>query len=1147
MASVLSVSKEHHEPLRQRRASESVALANAPTPPPETPPETPPAAWTDDEWAADLSAAAAALQGDDNVLARAARELDAGAATIAGIEVAAATPGQGHATGLVNGGATCFLNAVLQLLAALSCDVCEPIFDAATRGVGGALVRELALLLARLRACRRRAIRTNALTEAMGWGLEERRQQADSHEALRLLVDVLVDSGVNLSALQGEVVDALVCDVCGAARRRTDKVMDVVVSTGDGDEPWSVAKGLELFSAAEVLDGDNAVWCDACSKRSTSAKSLAITKPPTVLFVVIARFEVGPDGRRKKLSKRVSYEATIAVGAADDYCLVGVLAHIGTAVSGHYVSFTKPGPAPGERLPDWPRSGTWLSCDDATVSVVDEDKVMTFAREGGGSTPYILVYRRMDPNASGPAAPLPAVLADALAADDKACARAHDAIALASKVQRCSVRLMHRDGVVCRAHPTAHALNLHSLADGRVCARAAAKAIHAVVSEEDLDTGGHVRLFSSLEAVAAGRKTARLRLSFPGTDRPGPPIGTEAGALKEAAASVQGDVLELWLEVPASDNPGTAVVVYWWVGGPLPVSDDDPDADDRGAEEALEAGTVVLAASDSDEDVRHAVVAAAKQASCAPKAFTADDMPERLEVTRTEENGGAFVAELRVGPGVAGDTWTAALARAREVLKVHWELAEGLGSGPRQGSLRARRADTVARLRARIAGAAALDAEAVRLRTRRQGAHVQELTPAPVTEAAPAVSGSSLAASPPPPPPPPPPMPGTQPRAKQSRPLVPATLDSAELCDGSSAFVFVEGGPRLRHGEVCLRLHLLAREARWHPEGQDPSSPFRCRAKGPGTMEVLAPSSATVDALREALSRCLEPRPSPGRLRLNIRSGKYHGAYWRAKSTVGAAVGARGSAGAGGGQDPGVAVRFLPDGEEETLEVHHAVLLARTWDPLAEGQEALLGEAAEVVVQRKGDVQASLSAIAKAVGQGTDVRGLTFGRMPISAKSPKPSTLFRISWRTAELPPGPLRDGDTILVVGEESLRQARSAAMAAAPAVAAAAPPASSPVPRRRPQPASERALKVRLADSDERLPTGGTGRATLCVCNWQVHAQRPGESRAWRWLVAAGFPARTHLNALERWWPPRALSPAQMGIRHDVSVDRARTVQGC
>ena len=61
----------------------------------------------------------------------------------------------------------------------------------------------------------------------------------------------------------------------------------------------SIKESLEAFVEGEMLEGDNAYYCEKCEKKVNTLKRCCIKRMPNVLFMVLKRFEFNFDTMTK--------------------------------------------------------------------------------------------------------------------------------------------------------------------------------------------------------------------------------------------------------------------------------------------------------------------------------------------------------------------------------------------------------------------------------------------------------------------------------------------------------------------------------------------------------------------------------------------------------------------------------------------------------------------------------------------------------------------------------------------------------------------------------------------------------------------------------------------------------------------------------
>jgi len=164
---------------------------------------------------------------------------------------------------------------------------------------------------------------------------------------------------------------------------------------------------LKSFADPEELDESNAWYCKKCTKHQTAFKILELYKLPKIFIIHLKRFKTGDNTRWNRTESKISDMITFPLEDFDlkpfvnnpnlpsdyfskelngdglngseevRYDLVGVIHHIGSLNSGHYITFAKNA-----------KSGEWYKYDDEKVKKVESTaQIVT-------DTAYILFYQR---------------------------------------------------------------------------------------------------------------------------------------------------------------------------------------------------------------------------------------------------------------------------------------------------------------------------------------------------------------------------------------------------------------------------------------------------------------------------------------------------------------------------------------------------------------------------------------------------------------------------------------------------------------------------------------------------------------------------------------------------------------------------------
>lgn len=189
--------------------------------------------------------------------------------------------------GLVNQGATCYLNALLKVLFNISA-FRNAIFQNQN---DSAIMTALQKLFGLLSYSTRYAVGTKDLTSAFGWSNAEVFDQHDVLELFSVLLDVVekessIDSDLLSKLFRGGQIDVVACPSC-QYRSETDAVyLDIPLHIPEGSRHnHELLDLIKMYSADEHLSADNAIECSKCKERVQATRSVAIgTLPQVILF-----------------------------------------------------------------------------------------------------------------------------------------------------------------------------------------------------------------------------------------------------------------------------------------------------------------------------------------------------------------------------------------------------------------------------------------------------------------------------------------------------------------------------------------------------------------------------------------------------------------------------------------------------------------------------------------------------------------------------------------------------------------------------------------------------------------------------------------------------------------------------------------------
>mmetsp|Transcript_15523 Transcript_15523/g.48578 ORF Transcript_15523/g.48578 Transcript_15523/m.48578 type:complete len:1140 (-) Transcript_15523:33-3452(-) len=151
------------------------------------------------------------------------------------------------------------------------------------------------------------------------------------------------------------------------------------------DPPIELLDTIVDFCQEERLGPRDEYYCRKCKTHVRALKQMSLWSAPPILLVHLKRFAYTAL-RRAKISRLVNFPTNLdltslvldpTTAPLAHYELYAVLNHVGSSSSsGHYTAIVRSA-----------NDGAWYRCDDATVTPVDEDEIVT-------PQAYVLCYRR---------------------------------------------------------------------------------------------------------------------------------------------------------------------------------------------------------------------------------------------------------------------------------------------------------------------------------------------------------------------------------------------------------------------------------------------------------------------------------------------------------------------------------------------------------------------------------------------------------------------------------------------------------------------------------------------------------------------------------------------------------------------------------
>ncbi len=251
------------------------------------------------------------------------------------------------------------------------------------------------------------------------------REQQDAFEFYTQVVDQVDESLAKRKKpkifgrrFEGVFSDQKICQGCPHRYEREEgfNALNLTVKASNLQE------SLDQFVKGELLDGDNAYFCEKCGAKRNTIKRLCVRKLPQTLVIQLKRFNYdwetnravkfddffefpwsidmapytaeGIRDREEEQQVQPDVDADAAasglggggggggIGSSSQYELVGVVVHSGQASAGHYYSYIK-----DRRPPNVSREnrGKWFKFNDTSVEYVDMTDAVLATECFGGS------------------------------------------------------------------------------------------------------------------------------------------------------------------------------------------------------------------------------------------------------------------------------------------------------------------------------------------------------------------------------------------------------------------------------------------------------------------------------------------------------------------------------------------------------------------------------------------------------------------------------------------------------------------------------------------------------------------------------------------------------------------------------------------
>jgi ubiquitin carboxyl-terminal hydrolase 9/24 len=143
--------------------------------------------------------------------------------------------------------------------------------------------------------------------------------QRDVDEFFNMLIDRIEnlikgkkEEKVIKNLFQGVFANEFICKGCPHYSEREEPFLAINLQVKN---KHSIKESLDAFVEGEMLEGDNAYYCEKCEKKVNTLKRCCIKRMPNVLFMVLKRFEFNYDTMTKfKINDYCEFPMSINMG-----------------------------------------------------------------------------------------------------------------------------------------------------------------------------------------------------------------------------------------------------------------------------------------------------------------------------------------------------------------------------------------------------------------------------------------------------------------------------------------------------------------------------------------------------------------------------------------------------------------------------------------------------------------------------------------------------------------------------------------------------------------------------------------------------------------------------------------------------------------
>ncbi|XP_027894283.1 ubiquitin carboxyl-terminal hydrolase 47-like isoform X2 [Xiphophorus couchianus] len=274
--------------------------------------------------------------------------------------------------GLINQGATCYLNSILQVLF-----MTREFREAVKRcpKENGDINVQLNVLFEDLK---RNTAESTKVTEKLGIEVYE---QQDAGHYLEKILSLVSDEASQI--FRGELIHRTICGECRS--HTEDDVPFLFLSlplmvSKNGN--FSVDDGIQEFLKDAEFCGEDQLYCDHCEDNRDTTVKYKLQHHPEILILLLKRFEYNYNHMSySKDSRPVDVCYTINLPENQTYEMYAMVDHFGTLRGGHYTATIKP-----------EEEESWYEFNDSSVTLLGNQ--MFQGKFEKSRSAHLLFYRK---------------------------------------------------------------------------------------------------------------------------------------------------------------------------------------------------------------------------------------------------------------------------------------------------------------------------------------------------------------------------------------------------------------------------------------------------------------------------------------------------------------------------------------------------------------------------------------------------------------------------------------------------------------------------------------------------------------------------------------------------------------------------------